>query len=202
MTADRIRHKVLPNGIAAAVDGGLSRKYLLETLNELGTTVHAAAREYSTIGFSNRWEGAPFEPYVKAVHDFLDKGQYVMEESEVYAECDEYRGTSDAIARHVRTGNRFVIDWKTWGAYKPLYGLREDKSKGVMDKVKKTGLQLSLYRRMLEPAYGPFHGQLVFHVTADGVHVYEAPYDLTAWEEWKRSQSGSPAGAPVINSLF
>jgi hypothetical protein len=189
LTADKVRAKALPNGMAARIDGGLDRERLLETLNCLGTTVHAAARQSQAYGFARTWEGTPFARHVKSLLDFLAQGEYILEAAEVFGECEEYRGTSDGILRHVRSGNRYLIDFKTWAAYKFLYGLLEGKARSVTDKLEKVSVQLSLYRRMLEPKHGPFHGLLALHVTEHGVTVYPVPYDLRPYEAWLKSKA-------------
>jgi hypothetical protein len=189
LTADKIKAKALPNGMASRIDGGLDREHLLETLNCLGTTVHAAARQIQVLGFARTWEGTPFARHVNSLLKFLSEGGYVIESSEVYGECEEYRGTSDGILRHVRSGNRYLFDWKTWSAYKFLYGLHEGKARSVTDKLEKVSVQLSLYRRMLEPTHGPFHGLLALHVTENDVSVYPVPFDLRPYEKFIKERA-------------
>lgn len=117
---------------------------------------------------------------------FFQETGAIAIEAEVYLENDEYFGTTDGIYAFNYKGEWVIglVDWKTWKAYKFIYGILEDPVKPMKassSDIKKTGLQLSMYSNLLKQV----NRQFVVWVKPDGYEVIETKYDLTPYEVWK-----------------
>ena len=118
---------------------------------------------------------------------FFEETGAVALEAEIYLENEEYFGTTDGVYAFQHEGETVVglVDWKTWKAYKYIYGILEDTVKPMKassSDIKKTGLQLSMYRNLL----GQIDRQFVIWVKPDGYEVIETKYDLHPYEVWKK----------------
>lgn len=106
-------------------------------------------------------------------------------------ETDEFYGISDGI---LRIGDENVlVDFKTWSAYKPLYGIANKilKKDGTpyaqTDNVKKVSLQLSLYKKGLQEKY-QIDRLMTIWFTEQGWFTFDCVDDLTLYEEWKQKK--------------
>lgn len=118
---------------------------------------------------------------------FFEETGAVALEAEIYLENEEYFGTTDGVYAFKHEGETVVglVDWKTWKAYKYIYGILEDAVKPMKassSDIKKTGLKLSMYRNLL----GQVDRQFIIWVKPDGYEVIETKYDLHPYEVWKK----------------
>ena len=102
-------------------------------------------------------------------------------------EVEDYYGISDGI---LRIGDENVlVDFKTWSAYKPLYGIANKilKKDGTpyakTDDVKKVSLQLSLYKAGLEKRF-KIDRMMAIWFTEQGWFTFDCTDDLTLFHEW------------------
>lgn len=106
-----------------------------------------------------------------AVQDFLKEAKLLSTEETVY--CDEYMyaGTYDGIIEY--KGEKYLADWKTFGAWKGEY-------KRTPEKIKKVELQLNMYRYALQEKL-PL---LVVIFKTDGTYETEKLGRNNKWKEW------------------
>jgi hypothetical protein len=107
----------------------------------------------------------------EGVQKFLN--EYVVLDTEETVYCDEfmYAGTYDGLVEY--KGEKWLMDWKTYGAWLGKY--RRDASK-----IKKVKIQLSMY----EYALGESINKAVVIFKADGSYEIEELKTDNSWKEW------------------
>jgi hypothetical protein len=108
------------------------------------------------------------EGLYRGVQDFMDKHKVLQSEEVVYCDKYMYAGTYDGLVEY--KGKEYLMDWKTYGAWRGEY-------KRDSGKIKKVTYQLSMYRYALEKKL-PL-AVVVFKV--DGTYDIE---ELDYSEEW------------------
>ena len=189
LTSSALRKKgVRQGGVAErCLDIGLSREGVSRSLSDFGKVVHAAAHDLGSCGFTADWAGTPYEGHVASVVRFFKEAGLTAVAQELFVECEDYCGISDGLYRNSRN-ELVLLDWKTWGAYKYLYGINDFGAKASKESVKKARLQLSMYRRAIGDRFGPIRRQMVVWVNEFGCVPIETEYDVTEFENWKRGK--------------
>lgn len=138
---------------------------------------------------------------MSGLHKFFLEHEARGVAAETYITTPEYHGISDGIYSLLINGKRqnVLLDFKTWGAYKYLYGIKQKiLGKNNMpsidkEKLEKVSLQLSMYRRGydLHEAYKdiPIHAYAVVWVTHIGTFLIPAYHHISPFEEYMKKQS-------------
>lgn len=91
-------------------------------------------------------------------------------------------GTVDLLVLNTRTGIYSIVDWKTnkkidTYPFRGKTGIRPETSDFPDCKYSKYGLQMSLYRFLLEEEFGiTINGQVLVHLRTDKYTLYTPPY--------------------------
>jgi hypothetical protein len=191
-----LRDALLKKGVVAGgiadLSGSLSRTLVMDVLSNFGTQMHACAQDLMLLGKCPSWRGAYLESHVRSLVQFFKDYQVQCVVSERRIEGPEYTGTADGVILVTDTDGRrkkWVIDWKSWGAYKFIYGILDDKGKSKSGELKKVGLQTSMYAELLEPEFGPFDGLAAIWVHEDGYKVFPLKRDLTPYTQYKMNKN-------------
>jgi hypothetical protein len=107
------------------------------------TYVHLAMETYGKTG---KWRWKKYKEIVNNWIKFYEDYNVELLEAEKYVSCKQYQWTADAIASI--DGDKWLLDWKTFGLAKYKYGL-EGAYRKPYGKLKKAALQLTLYARLL-----------------------------------------------------
>ena len=169
--------------------GELRKDDVMKTLNQFGTTIHTQAQTLGLIGYIE-WNGLD-DPYMKSLTKFFNDYKVNLLSSEIFIETDEYCGTADAIVElttKAGTRRKYLLDWKTWWAYKYIYGIHHDivKKNGEpyaqTQNLKKAQLQLSMYRNGLNELVDDM---AVVWITSVGYFFFPLEYNLKPYIEWR-----------------
>lgn len=188
------KKKLLSDGIAAQA-GRLDSRGVSEMLTNFGTQLHACAQDLMLLGTCNSWRGTYLEGHVRSLKEFFEDWKVSCVVSERKTQGPEYHGTCDGVvmatdpSNPYQTREKLLIDFKTWGAYKHIYGIVDDKGKSQASNVKKVSLQLSMYAELLEPGFGPFDGMIALWVAEDFYKVFRLKRDLSPYIEWKAKKA-------------
>ncbi len=153
-------------------------------LLNLGTYIHFLARTHGHLDYT------PNIPviydYAKSVRECFEKVQPEVIMFEKYIETDEYCGTFDSLWRV--NGKNILVDYKTFDAYKYMYGYVTEmytngKPNVKKDTLIKTGLQLSLYAKGLEQQHPDLKVDALWVVwfTPFGYHIFPVDRDLSLY---------------------
>lgn len=168
--------------------GELRKDDVMKTLNQFGTTIHTQAQSLGILGYmaGDWWDN----PYTKSLVRFFNDYEVNLISSEIFMETDEYCGTADAIVELTINGTRriYLLDWKTWWAYKYIYGIRHDIAKkngepyAQTQNLKKAQLQLSMYRNGLNQLVDDM---AVVWITSVWYFFFPLTYDMSPYQKWK-----------------
>lgn len=182
----------ITSGSIADQAGWLRYDDVMEMLCTLGTTVHSCAFDLGTLGFCNDFKDTVYEKHVNSVIQFFKDTWAVTVAWEVFIETEDYYGISDGI---INIGWRnILVDFKTWTAYKALYGIANKilKKDGTpysrTDDIKKVSLQLSLYKPWLISQGLKIDGMMVIWFTEQGYFTFDCVDDLTLYNEWRQQK--------------
>ena len=182
----RTKNELVPNSIAD-IAWDLRYDDVMKMLTTLGTIVHSCAYDMWTLWFCNTFEWTVYEPYVKSVIAFFEEQQVKTIAWELYIETDEYYWISDWVL--AKQAKNILVDYKTWTAYKWLYGIANNilKKNGEpysrKDDVEKTSLQLSLYDEWIHDY--EIHEYWIVWFTEVWYFIFQWTKDLTIYNEWK-----------------
>ncbi len=156
------------------------------------TWVNAESRRIGTLvseTIENAYYGMSFlnpEPmcerdmtYYTGILKFLDDYDLVVSEKKVVCKSLGYAGTLDAIVKQ-KDGEQIYVDFKTYGAWRGEYKRSEDK-------LKKAGLQLSMYQYADTESHEL--GQSVVVFTPDGGYIIEPRVFDDSFINWIRNNS-------------
>lgn len=117
-----------------------------ERINKLSTVIGSKVSNYFKSIFNEVESLSPI-PITKTevnmfagVNKFLDRYALLDCEHVVFNDEYGYAGTLDGIVEDRKTGEIYMTDWKTFGAWNP-----EKEYKRNEDKVKKAGVQIDMY---------------------------------------------------------
>ncbi len=183
-TAKRIAEGKIYSESLIARQGYATPEVLNALLLNLGTYIHFLARTHGHLDY------VPNIPvvsdYAKSVRECFEKVKPEVLMFEKYIETDEYCGTFDSLWKV--NGRNILVDYKTFDAYKYMYGYvtemyENGKSTVKKDTLIKTALQLSLYAEGLEQNHPEIHVDDLWVVwfTPYGYHIFPVPRDLTLY---------------------
>lgn len=134
-------HEWLRNNQIEVVD------YMKEA-SEGWTYVHTAMETYGATG---KWRWKKYSKIVKSGIQFHKDTWIRTIDSELYIRTPTYQGTIDRVAEY--NGEKWILDWKTFGLAKHKFWLPIPVYKKPYDKLKKARLQLSLYAHAIGVKY-------------------------------------------------
>lgn len=161
-------------------------------LNTFGTIIHNIAFDAGLLGIKYPIKDNILWRHIKALHDFFEATGARLIMWETCVETEEYTGTLDWVLEW--NWKYYLIDWKTWTAYKHIYGFENAILKKNWEPysrtpdIKKVSVQLSLYREPLEKIIR-IDGMLVLWVTEHKVFHWECEYNLDLYNEWKQRKN-------------
>lgn len=169
----------------------LDANSVMDSLTSFGTHIHSIAFDKGILGIE--YPQLPlFQNHVKELYRFFQENNFKMIYWEKHIETDEYTGTVDAVFQ--QNWLNYAVDFKTWTAYKYLYGFQNNilKKNGQpysrSSDIKKVSLQLSLYKDWLEAAWIPIHWLKVIWITEQWLFVFDCNYDISLYEQWKKNK--------------
>jgi len=156
---------------------GINPAWVQQESTRIGTAVSewAENRFYGIEVFDAIPRNKKEEAYLSGVNKFCEDWTITNSEQTVYNDEFGYAGTYDALAE--KEGTEYLIDFKTYGAWRGVY---DPKSRTSRDKIKKARLQVSMYLEALERDL-PL-AIIVF--TPDGGYVEEFVDKSDKWKEW------------------
>lgn len=181
----------ITSGSIADVAWSLRYDDVMHMLCTLWTTVHSCAFDLWTLGFCNPFKDTAYESYVNSVIQFFSDTGAVTIAWEVFIETEDYYGISDGIVR--MNNKNYLVDFKTWTAYKGLYGiankiLKKDGTPYSRTKdLPKVSLQLSMYKAWLKDYQ--IDGMMAIWFTEQWYFTFECTEDLTLFQEWKTKKN-------------
>lgn len=111
-----------------------------------GRYVHKELEKFA-LTWRSTWK--KYRNYVEAGIRWAKDYDVKFVSTETYVRWKNYQGTCDAVVEI--EGERWVIDWKSWGLAKDKFGIPQpEKYRKPSDKLKKARLQLSLYGKALK----------------------------------------------------
>lgn len=193
LSAESIQKKkqdwvIKPGSIADQVTH-LQSNDVMFMLNTFGTIIHSVAFDRGLLGISYPQKPNILANHIRWIEEFFIKTGARLIIWETCVETEDYTGTLDWVLEW--NGKYYIIDWKTWTAYKYIYGFENSILKKNWEPysrtpdIKKVGFQLSLYREPLEKRI-KIDGMLVLWVTEHWVFYWECEYNLELFYEWKR----------------
>lgn len=188
------KKRLYADGIAAKA-GRLDSKGVSDMLTNFGTQMHACAQDLMLLGTCPSWRGTYLEGHVRNLAEFFRDWDVRCVVSERRTQGPEYHGTCDGVITAVdpkdpyQTRKKYIIDFKSWGAYKHIYGIGDDKGKSQSSNVKKVSLQLSMYAELLEPEFGPFDSLMALWVNEEFYKTIPLKRDLAPYLEWKAKKA-------------
>ncbi len=193
----------LVEGWIADRNGGLEYARVMDMLSMFWTIVHQAAFDLWTIGFAPKMAGSIYENHLSSLYEFFDTYEAKAVAAEAFIDTPEYCWISDGVYSLKINWERknVLLDWKTYGAYKYMYGINQEvrKKDGTpnwrKDDFKKLSLQLAMYSRWFE------HTELWKNVRIDSHAVVWVTHEWTfmenvvpniePFEEWRRKKSST-----------
>lgn len=159
---------------------------LMKMLTTLWTITHAAAFDLWTIWFCATYKWTIYEPYVASVIKFFQDTWAKMVQWEIFIQTDYYYWVSDWI---IKVWNEYwLIDWKTWWAYKYIYWIENKilNKKGEpysrTKDIEKVSLQLSMYKNWLRQYI--IDKLKVIWITELWYFIFDCTDDLTKFNEY------------------
>lgn len=181
--------KLIPWGIADTLSE-LRRDNVMLALTAFGSHLHNMATDAGLLWIRYKESRNIISPHLNSLYEFLDTAEILRSEQRI--ETEDYTGTYDALCRI--DDKNYLIDYKTWTAYKYLYGFSNDilKKNGEPYSrswdLKKVSLQLSMYKAGITDI--EIHGMKVAWLTEQWVFLFDCTDDLTLFHKWKREQNG------------
>lgn len=173
---------------------------------EQGTAVHGQIQQYLLR------DAAPEDPRAQHAVRWLEatypKEEFLrMPEVVVHEENMKIAGTTDLLVRRRGGGRWVLLDWKTnkkieTKPFKGKCGIRGPARRWPDCNYFKYSLQTSLYRYLLEEQRGlAFDGQMLAHLTPDGVVPYPCEYLKAQVELMVDYDVSSPGLFAVLEAL-
>lgn len=153
-------------------------------LNQLGSTVHLAWYDLWAIGFTHNHSGTIYEPYIKSVTKFWNDYKPKMIYWEKYLEWKHYVWICDAVLQV--WNETWLIDYKTWWAYKYIYWIKQD----ILNKnwtpkkpsdINKVSVQLSMYEDILPIKIDK---RKAIWITEIWYFIFDIDYNIKPFQEW------------------
>jgi len=182
---------ILPGSIADNVTH-LEYQDVMFMLSMFWTIIHSIAFDKWLLGITYPIKDNILKPHINHLYNFFETTWAVLVLWETCVETDEYTWTLDGVI--LWDWKYYLIDWKTWTAYKYIYGFKNAILKKNWEPyartqdIKKVSLQLSLYREPLEKRI-KLDWMLVFWITEQWVFFWKCEYDLTLYNKWKRRKN-------------
>lgn len=196
LSAETIQKKkqageIRPGSIADQVTH-LQSNDVMFMLNTFGSIMHNIAFDRGLLGIKYNINKNILYHHATSIENFFEQtwAKLIMWETSV--ETDDYTGTLDWVL--LWNDKKYLIDWKTWTAYKHIYGFENAILKKNWEPysrtpdIKKVSFQLSLYRKPLEKIM-ELDGMLVLWITEAWVFYWECEYNLDLFHEWKKRKS-------------
>lgn len=161
-------------------------------LSSFWSIMHNIAFDRGLLGIQYKSHAKILERHVAWLERFFQETWAKLIMWETTVETDDYTGTCDWVLQW--NGKNYLIDWKTWTAYKYIYWIENKILKKNWEPysrkpdVDKVSFQLSLYRVPLEKRIR-IDGMLVIWITEQWVFYWTCEYNLDLFHEWKRRRS-------------
>lgn len=182
---------ILPGSIADQVTH-LDSNDVMFMLTTFGSIIHNVAFDRGLLNINYPVRNNVLQHHIQALYDFFNKTWARLILWETCVETEEYTGTLDWVLEW--NGKYYLIDWKTWTAYKYIYGFENAILKKNWEPysrtpdIKKVSLQMSMYREPLEKQI-KIDGMFVLWVTEKWVFYWECEYNLDLYYEWKKRKN-------------
>ncbi len=140
-------------------------------------------------------EREPLKPFTDGIKTWIHDNNPVLLDYNSVVKWDDYEGSLDIILEipwKDNTKETWLIDIKTYDAYKYLNGIKDDiigkRGKPLLSSSnkKKVTLQTSMYRNAYTKY--PIDKQWVLWVTQYGSFLFELDYNLDDYIKWQRQQ--------------
>jgi len=181
----REKNQLIKWGIAEKCES-LDYDRLMKMLTTLGTITHAAAFDLWTLWFCHNYKWTIYEPYIASVTKFFEDTGAQMVQWEIFIQTEYYYWVSDWI---VKVWDEYwLIDWKTWGAYKYIYWIeskilnKKGEPYSKAKEVEKVSLQLSMYKKWLSRF--KIDKLKVVWITELGYFIFDCVDDLTKFNDY------------------
>lgn len=188
---------------------------VMNMLTTVGTLVHSVAYDIGTLWLSPYHKDTAATPFINSLLAFFDTYWAYAIHAEASFECEEYRWTTDGIYCIIDPKTHeeeyVILDWKTWGAYKYLYGIDMGKPLVKSSDKKKVSVQLSMYQKMFDPQFEwiyhyrgktyPIAKRIAVWIRPDGYQVIDCKNEYSLYEEWKNVKSNTSLTLSVWKRL-
>ena len=187
----REKLELLPGWIAEQVTH-LNAADVMFLLSSFGSIIHSIAFDRGLLGIQYKNHAPILQRHVSSLERFFQETWAKLIMWETTVETDDYTGTCDWVLQW--NWKNYLIDWKTWTAYKYIYWIKNAILKKNWEPysrkqdVDKVSLQLSLYREPLEKRIR-IDWMLVLWITEQWVFYWTCEYNLDLFYEWKRRNS-------------
>lgn len=191
LSKKREKGELDPNGIAGQA-WFLNSEDVMFMLSSFWSIIHNIAFDRGLLGIQYDQKQNILYRHIIWLERFFQEtwARLIMWEKTV--ETDDYTGTCDWVLQW--NGKNYLIDWKTWTAYKYIYGIKNSilKKNGEpysrKPDIDKVSLQLSMYREPLEKIIH-IDWMLVIWVTEQWVFYWTCEYNLDLFYDWKKRKN-------------
>lgn len=184
----------------ADVAGELDYDNLMWMLSQFGTIIHQAAYDLWTIWFTSLKKWTICEKHIKSLIDYFESNKVKALKGEIYIECEEFRWISDWL--YWINWRLWLLDFKTFGAYKYIYWIEDTIEYDKQWKVKlakhdaeKVPVQLWMYDYWLQS--NPLLDWLsiqhywVLWITENGCFLIEVQPNIKPYLDWRDAQGST-----------